>query len=64
MRSYLFVPIILACTLFFSVSCKGNKLSDAETIADEYYLTYNGNFHEEIIKPEVQAWQKVAKVIL
>ena len=63
MRSYLFVPIILACTLFFSVSCKGNKLSDAETIADEYYLTYNVNFHEEIIKPEVQAWQKVAKVI-
>ncbi len=63
MRSYLFVPIILACTLLFSESCKGNKLSETGNISDEYYLAYSGNFHEEIIKPEVQAWQKVAKEI-
>ena len=63
MRPYLITTIIIACTFLFSESCKGNKLSEADTISDEYYLAYSGNFHEEIIKPEVHAWQKVAKVI-
>lgn len=63
MRPYLITTIIIACTFLFSESCKGNKLSEADTISDEYYLAYSGNFNEEIIKPEVHAWQKVAKVI-
>lgn len=59
MRKYILTSLLIVSSILFSICCKGYTLSDS----DNYYLAYDGNFHDEIIKPEVQAWQKVAKVI-
>lgn len=63
MRLHILPPFLIILFLLFSISCKGNKLSESDSITDECYYAYSGNFHEEIIKPETQAWQKVARVI-
>lgn len=63
MRLHILPPFLIIFFLLFSISCKGNKLSESDSITDECYYAYSGNFHEEIIKPETQAWQKIARII-
>lgn len=40
------------------ISCNGKTTS-----LDPDFLAYEGNFHNDIIKPEVEAWKKVAGLI-
>lgn len=54
---------VMVCALVLATSCKGHKQADSTEAGDTYYLAYDRNFHNEIIKPEVLAWQKVARVI-
>lgn len=54
---------LMVCLLLFGISCNGSRLHEADSVPDECYYAYSGNFHEEIIKPETQAWQKVARLI-
>lgn len=57
------IYISLFLTLFFATSCSG-KESGKETInSSTDALTYNGDFHKEIIKPQVEAWMEVTKVM-
>ena len=49
------LTIVILC---FCQSCSGKTSTFQQSDSD--FLTYNGNFHEEIIKPEVEAWKKVA----
>lgn len=54
------------CIMFFSIiacqSCLGKVTDDSQEGTDNY-LSFDGNYHEEIITPEVEAWLKVAKAI-
>lgn len=54
---------VVVCYLLGCAACKGGKVSEPKDGADGYYLAYNGNFHDEVIRPEAEAWQKVARVI-
>lgn len=62
MRLKNITSILVMCFLLCSTSCKGNN-SIGTSGSDDNFLAFNGNFHEEIIKPEVNAWQKVARVM-
>lgn len=61
MRQYIFILIFTVSTLM-SVSCQGSQ-DNKVTNNDDYYISYEGNYYEDIIKAEVKAWQKVAKVM-
>ena len=62
MRLKHIISILVACLLLGSTSCKGNNRLETSGSSDNF-LAFNGNFHEEIIKPEVNAWKKVARVM-
>lgn len=62
MRLKHIISILVACLLLSSTSCKGNNRLETSGSSDNF-LAFNGNFHEEIIKPEVNAWKKVARVM-
>lgn len=54
---------VAVCYLLGCAACKGGKVSEPKGGADGYYLAYDGNFRDEVIRPEAEAWQKVARVI-
>ena len=57
------ITVLYICSLiilFCAVSCRGNRASSK---GEENFLSYNGNYHEDIIKPEVLAWKRVASLI-
>lgn len=56
-RLNILLPLIII-TVFY-VSCSGASNSSEVDNA----LAYDGDFHQEIIKPQVEAWQKVAKIM-
>ena len=55
-RLNILLPLIII-TIFY-VSCSGAS----NTSEVDNALAYDGDFHQEIIKPQVEAWQKVAKI--
>ena len=56
-RLNILLPLIII-TIFY-VSCSGAS----NTSEIDNALAYDGDFHQEIIKPQVEAWQKVAKIM-
>lgn len=54
-----FITLALMALCLTQLSCKGNS----QPVDNETYLKYNGNYHEEIIKPEATAWKRVAKAV-
>lgn len=62
MRLKNITSILVTCFILCSTSCKGNNRLETSDSSDNF-LAFKGNFHEEIIKPEVIAWQKVASVM-
>lgn len=56
-RLNILLPLIII-TVFY-VSCSGAS----NTSEVDNALAYDGDFHQEIIKPQVEAWQKVAKIM-
>lgn len=62
MRLKNITSILVTCFILCSTSCKGNNRLETSDSSDNF-LAFKGNFHEEIIKPEVIAWQKVARVM-
>lgn len=50
--------IITIISLISCISCNGKVATK-----DSNFLTYQGDFHNDIIKPEVEAWKKVAGLI-
>lgn len=59
-RSFIYWMAFLAMLVTQSCSAKSSESTDA---VNSWFLTFNGNYHEEIIKPEVKSWLKVAKVM-
>jgi len=55
----LFTFLAVISVSLFGISCKGGVAKSDESNA----LAYQGNFHEEIIKPQVKAWQEVTQVM-
>ena len=51
--------IILIINSFFATSCYGKESATSSSEA----LAYQGDFHKEIIKPQVEAWMEVTKVM-
>ena len=45
-----------------TTSCNGKK-GDNSARHNSDYFDYEGNFHEDIIVPQVKAWKEVAKVM-
>ena len=58
--SFIYCMVVLSMLLTQSCSAKSSENTDAENIT---FLAFNGNYHEEIIKPELKSWLKVAKVM-
>ena len=55
---FIFSIIIIA-----SCGSKAAQTEQATTAKKTDFLIYNGDFHKEIISPQVKAWQEVAKVM-
>ena len=55
---FIFSIIIIA-----SCGSKAAQTEQATTAKTTDFLIYNGDFHKEIISPQVKAWQEVAKVM-
>lgn len=55
----LLMVILIAAT---TIRCNGNEGDNSARHNSEYF-DYEGNFHEDIIVPQVKAWKEVAKVM-
>lgn len=57
-QTFIYWMAILAMIVTQSCSAKSSESTGANNTS---FLAFNGNYHEEIIKPEVKSWLKVAK---
>lgn len=64
-RYWIYFVVILTMVLSQACTSKSRKAATAESSPSESnsFLAFNGDYHEEIIKPELEAWLKVAKVM-
>ncbi len=65
LRVAFFLALCVLCSCVNNRSQAASKQThdESKATASESYLAFNGNFHEEIIKPEAEAWRKVAALI-
>lgn len=60
-----YFPLVLLLLILVTMACQG-KASDSiysKNESMESFLAYNGDFHNDIIVPQVKAWKEVAKVM-
>lgn len=57
-----FIYCIVVLTMLVTQSCSAKSRGGIDAV-NASFLAFNGNYHEEIIKPEVKSWLKVAKVM-
>lgn len=62
MKRIFFIYCLAVLTMILTQSCSA-KSSESHSAENTSFLAFNGNYHEEIIKPELQSWLKVAKVM-
>lgn len=57
--------IFILFYIIFLTSCHSKAANTEQSASQENgdFLAYNGDFHKEIIAPQVKAWQEVAKVM-
>lgn len=57
-----FIYCLIVLSMFLTQSCSAKSNENIDTV-NNTFLAFNGNYHEEIIKPELESWLKVAKVM-
>lgn len=60
-----YFPLVLVLLILVTMACQG-KASDSiysKNESMESFLAYNGDFHNDIIVPQVKAWKELAKVM-
>lgn len=57
-----FIYCIAVLTMLVTQSCSAKSRGGIDAV-NASFLAFNGIYHEEIIKPEVKSWLKVAKVM-
>lgn len=58
-------PIFILFSIIVLTSCHSKVANTEQSASQENgdFLAYNGDFHKEIVAPQVKAWQEVAKVM-
>lgn len=57
-----FIYFMVVLTMLVTQSCSAKSRGNTDAV-NTSFLAFNGNYHEEIIQPEVKSWLKVAKVM-
>ena len=60
-----YIPIVVVLLVIGIVACNGTARSSNYLAmgTDDSFLEYNGDFHKDIIVPQIKAWEEVAKMM-